>query len=237
MNTLSGFFFPPKCVFCGRALAIGGPIDICGGCAGELPYFPGGRLFENSAAGNAACDRIVCALRYAGPVRAALAGFKFRNRREYGLTLAALLCERLAREESGREYDYAACVPLTRRRARERGYNQSAVLAGHVARHLGLRCEGGLLIRDEQALRQSALRRHERRANASRAFRVNESRAHAINAARPAASHSINSLPLCGDRILLVDDVATSMATINACAAALKAAGAADVTGAVLASR
>jgi predicted amidophosphoribosyltransferase len=119
-------------------------------------------------------------------------------------------------------FDLVACVPLSRSRARERGYNQAAVVAAGVAKYFEVPFAGRLLLRDEQALRQSSLRLAERRANASAAFRITAADAFAR--------------ALSGKRVLLVDDIATSLSTLNACAAALKGHGAACVIGAVVAS-
>jgi len=223
---LQDFIFPKKCVFCGEALSVGAPIGICGGCTVKIPYFTGDFLFENNGASKSGtCDRIVCVMNYSGFVRRAVSGFKFHDHREYGYTFAALICEKLARTVDARAYDLAACVPLNRARLRERGYNQAAVLAKYAARYFGLPYARGLLVREGQALRQSTLRRGERQANVKGAFRLD------IKKARKYNKNAIS-----GARIILIDDIATSMATINACAAALKANGASEVTGAVLAS-
>jgi len=138
------------------------------------------------------------------------------------MTLAALLCERLERAEDVRSFDFITCVPLSRGRLRERGYNQAAVLAGYTAQYFGVPFEGGVLARGENALRQSTLRRGERFANARAAYIINK---------------ETPRERLAGARIILVDDVATSMSTVNACASALKAHGASEVVGAVVAAR
>ena len=245
--------FPKKCVFCEKALDMGAPICICGGCAALLPYYAGEYLFESGGASaaningdaklanisggaklanadsaasvsNAAkyCDRIVCALIYTGFVKSAVSKYKFYDRRDFGITFAALLCEKIASVGAPRGFDLAACVPLSRARMRERGYNQAAIIARYAADYFGVPFERGLLVRDEHALRQSTLRRGERRRNVQSAFWTDETRR--------------DKCRLAGARVLLIDDVATSMSTLNACAAALKASGAADVTGAVLAA-
>ena len=191
---------------------------------------------SNSAghSGGKVCDRILCALKYDGAVRKTLSRYKFYGRGEYGLTLAALLCERVVGTEAERvdEYDLVTCVPLTHKRMRERGYNQAAILAYYTAQSLSLAFAGDLLSRDEGALRQSTLQRSERYKNAQTTFHINEQTAHAL----ASTNAPLHTAPLSGMHILLVDDIATSMSTLNACAAVLKAAGAHEVIGAVLAS-
>jgi len=237
LSSLVYFLFPKKCVFCGAVLDADAPINICDKCAGDIPFYAGKYLFESGnrgAHGRKLCDRAVCALNYTGHVKRAIARYKFYERKEYGITFAALLCEKLLRVEKGRKYDFAVCVPLSRKRMRERGYNQAAVIARHAAEFFGCPFYDDLLARDEHALRQSTLKRGERYKNVQSAFWVDETAARKL----PLADNSPPScnLPIAGARILLIDDVATSLSTLNACAAALKAAGAAEVVGAVVAA-
>jgi len=249
--SLSRFLFPKKCIFCGCPLSIGEDIDICGVCAVRIPYFAGKYLFDGGNSGNGDsgkyCDRIVCALQYTDFVRKTISGYKFHDRIEFGQSLAALLCERILRvenfnspiDEIREAFDFVTCVPMSRGRLRERGYNQAAILAGHTARYLGLPFERKLLAREDDTLRQSALRRVERYANVRSAFRVDGEkarRAYSRITAADAQSGGALEAALGGARIILIDDIATSMTTINACATALKERGAAMVLGAVLAA-
>jgi len=251
----SDFIFPKKCVFCGDAMPVGAPISICGGCSTKIPYFAGEFLFENTGPSKAGtCDRVVCVMEYSGFVKKAISGFKFHDRREYGRTLAALICDKLSGIPRIDGYGFATCVPLSRERLKERGYNQAEVLAKFTARYFSLPCECRLLIREGQALRQSTLRRGERQSNVKKAFRLDMVKAQKLVAqiqggggsaqggggpaqgvdgqAQAATGYGI----LSSQKIILIDDIATSLATINACAATLKASGASEVLGAVLAS-
>jgi ComF family protein len=99
-------------------------------------------------------------------------------------------------------------VPLSARRERERGFNQSARLADAIAAHLGLDAWHDVLVRTHFASSQTRLTPEERLRNVSGAFRV---------AGDPAR--------LRGTHLVLVDDVVTTAATLNACAAALFAGG------------
>ncbi|MDR1061359.1 MAG: hypothetical protein LBL83_09180 [Clostridiales bacterium] len=126
-------------------------------------------------------------------------------------------------DAAGGLFDIVACVPLSRARARERGYNQAEVMARHVAEYFGRPFAGRLLRRRPEALRQSGLQRRERLPNARSAFAADMAEAEKAG--------------LGGKRVLLVDDIATTLSTLHACARELKAAGAARVIGAVAASR
>lgn len=108
--------------------------------------------------------------------------------------------------------DLLVPVPLSRERRRERGFNQSELMARRLARLAGLRCYPAALIRRRETWSQAGLSREERERNVRGAFHVPD-------------PHRIN-----GRRILLLDDVLTTGATVAACAAALKKAGAATVS-------
>jgi ComF family protein len=100
-------------------------------------------------------------------------------------------------------------VPLSPKRERERGFNQSSRLADAMSTHLAVNVWHDALIRDHFTSSQTRLTPEERLRNVSGAFRV---------AGDPAR--------LRGAHLLLVDDVVTTAATLNACAAALFAGGA-----------
>ncbi len=100
-------------------------------------------------------------------------------------------------------------VPLSRSRQRERGYNQSVELARVVAERWGIPMRTDLIERSRATVTQTRLTPGERRRNVSGAFRALADRA-----------------SLRGQHFVLVDDVVTTAATLNACAAALHAGGA-----------
>jgi len=136
-----------------------------------------------------------------GSLRAIIHAFKYGGHRSLARPLAERM--RAAGATLVAESRAAIPVPLHRSRRRSRGFNQ----AGDLARHLGLPVAHALVrIRDTST--QTALPAEERRANVASAFRP----------ARSAAA-------LRGATVLLVDDVRTTGATLDACAAALKEAG------------
>ena len=106
-------------------------------------------------------------------------------------------------------------VPLHSRRIRHRGYNQSLLLARELAKLTGLDLDEELLVRIKDTPPQVGASRPQRRGNVEGSFRCQRD--------------------VAGRALILVDDVATTGSTLSACAAALRAAGAATVWGLVLA--
>jgi len=129
--------------------------------------------------------------------------------------LAELLSDYL--ESNSLPGEALLCVPLHPRRLRERGYNQSGLLARELGKRIGMPVIEDCLIRVKQAQPQvRAVDVAERRRNVADAFVCRDER-------------------ISGKQIILIDDVCTSGATLESCAAALKSKGAASVWGLTLA--
>ena len=148
-----------------------------------------------------------------GTIRQAVHGLKYSNLRALAPVLGALLADYL--EGVAPSADVLVPVPLHSRRLRQRGYNQAELLAQEVGRHLGTSVAPKGLARVKHSQPQArAENRLERRANVAEAFLAVER--------------------FDGRRVLLVDDVCTTGATLEACASAMRQAGAREVWGATL---
>ena len=161
-------------------------------------------MLIDEADADAPHDAAACV--YGGPVADALHRLKYQGRLEVAPALVSLL-EPRAHALSGRA-DVVACVPLAPSRLRERGYNQSALLAGPVAALVGARFAPHALSRPRAGLGQVGAGRAERTRQLEGAFR-----------ARGVA----------GLRVLVVDDVRTTGATFTEARRALIEAGASAV--------
>jgi ComF family protein len=150
-----------------------------------------------------------------GLIRRAIHELKYRNLRALVPSLAELMHDYI--KESPVPGEALVPVPLHRKRIRERGYNQSALLARELGRLSGLPVVEDCLIRHSytppQARSASVSERHD---NVANAFACRDGRFQ-------------------GKRVILIDDVSTSGATLDACARVLKSAGAAAVWGLVIA--
>jgi ComF family protein len=214
--------FPPRCLGCGRRGEA-----LCPSCWQGLPrlqppWCPRCSRPERSGGRCPSCRRAAAALAgvraaclYAGAVRLAIQRLKYAQERHLAAPLAALLVECLARRPLA--VDALVPVPLDAGRARARGYNHAALLAAPVAEALGVPLGEGWLERTRATRPQVGLSARERRANVRGAFACRA----------PGA--------VAGRRLLVVDDVMTTGATLEACAEALVAAGAARVWGLVVA--
>ncbi len=217
---LLDLIYPPRCLVCERH----GRPPLCGECAAHFVPVPEpvcavcGRPVEPEApcrlcagppAGGWGFSSARAAAIYQGPLRHAIHRFKYGCSESLGEPLGAFLANRLAADGLlAHPVDVALPVPIHPARERQRGFNQALLLAAPVAAMLGVPLETGALVRVRKTPPQVGLSPDARRRNLRDAFAV------------PGPAR------VAGRRVLLVDDVFTTGATVCACAQALKAAGA-----------
>jgi ComF family protein len=220
--------FPPRCVGCGRRGSVFCPTcivsvrapaaQVCAHCGEPLPSDAGGAepvgLCARCQVGPPGpLTGLRVAARYEDRLRRAILALKYHRQRRVAESLGDLLAETghglLA------SVDLVIPVPLHARRQRERGFNQAELLARRCAARLGLPMRSDLLVRVRATPPQVRLAMAARHANVAGAF--------AATLGAPVA--------LGERRVLLVDDVCTSGATLTATAGALRASGAATVWG------
>jgi competence protein ComFC len=143
------------------------------------------------------------AVAFTGRARDVVLGFKYKNRRSVGRHLAGLVVNRIVANGDHRGLDLVTWAPTGAARRRERGFDQGELIARHVARQLGVPC---------RRLLERSRRHSEAQTGRSRAERLHG----AGFVARPG---------LGGRRVLVVDDVVTTGATLQGAAAALRRAG------------
>jgi ComF family protein len=218
--------YPRNCIRCG-GLSPDPMKHICWDCLSDTPKVdpPFCALCGDPVAGDIQHDytcfacaretpafiRARSAVRYEGAVGEALRALKYDNAMWVVEDLSRILFACVQAEYSGVEFDIITSVPLFPPRCRARGFNQSALLGRSLGNRLTVPFKEGLLRRVRSTVTQTGLTAPQRAANVCGAFRVGLF-------ARPA-----------GLKILLVDDVMTTGATVNACAKALKQGGAASV--------
>lgn len=237
LRSAAGFalnmLLPPRCLSCGETVArTGGHASaqtgalcaacwpnlhyitppFCAGCGFPFAYDPGpGVLCGACIRETPPFDRARAVLRYDDASRGLVIAFKHGDRTDaspaYGRWMARAGADLLE------QADLVVPVPLHRSRLLKRRYNQSAMLALAIGRESGASVIPDLLVRTRKTPSQTGLGSAQRRRNVRGAFAVRDSRRRLVK----------------GRRVVLVDDVYTTGATVFACARALRRAGAAGV--------
>lgn len=208
LDWLLDLLFPPKCPFCGKLLEKGAL--LCPDCQRDLPWLSG-REAETRVELTKGC---VSALRYQDRVRSAVHAYKFHGRSARSVPFGVLVAQ--AVRDQGLTADLVSWPSLSKKRLRQRGYDQAELLAREVGKRLGLPVFRTLDKADRPA--QSGLEGEAaRRANLLGAY----------TALAPGR--------FAGKTILLIDDVVTTGATLSECAKTLRLAGAGEVLCATLA--
>lgn len=210
ISGLLDLLFPPKCAFCRRLVKSNNNL-LCPACRANLPYT------EDGDAQHGDFFRLcVSALYYEDTVRQALLRYKFQGSSGYAGTFGRLLADCIRANLRG-QYDLISWVPLSRERLRERGYDQAMLLAQAAALELQ-DVAVSTLDKVRNAEKQSGVGSAEkRRANISGAYRVADAEL------------------IQGRRILLIDDIVTTGATLSECARTLLEGGASQVVCATVA--
>jgi ComF family protein len=179
----------PKCRKCGRPLVSDVSIT-CGDCLKDEPAFIRARSFGI----------------YDGALKKAINLFKYHNVKRLSSPLSGIMLRKMMPR-----VETVVPVPLYGKRLRQRGFNQSALIAGHMASHIGAEPMIGNLVKVRDTMPQVGLSSAERRKNIRNAFEIR------------------NREQVRNKSILLVDDVITTGATAGECSRVLKETGAQEV--------
>ncbi len=177
------------CPVCGDFL---GKLITCQKCQKDKPYF----------------DLLHSWGEYSGVLKNVIRKFKFGH----GLGLTRFLSDPSIKfiRSWGIKVDFIIPVPLSNSRLRDRGYNQSALMASSISRGLQIEIKQNALTRIRETRTQVGLTSKERKENVFSAFNADSTKIH-------------------NKSVLLVDDIATTGSTLNECARALKGSGAKEV--------
>lgn len=212
-------FFPKRCLACDKGLSEGQVVSFCRPCRQNIrlirePYCTVcGKPFEKSAGKSHLCSycinhtwhfaRARGVLCYQGPIAAAVKLFKYSSKM-YGLETFTVLIREYRWDHPIPEPDLILPVPLHPKRLRQRGFNQALVLSRNFFPEYKKIIDPFVLERHQSTQPQTGLSAAARRRNVRNAFRVKN----------PGKVHN--------KKILLVDDVFTTGATVNECARVLK---------------
>jgi ComF family protein len=216
--------YPRNCQFCATPLSEADRGVVCASCLGTVRWIEPpfcqqcASPFSGKVADTFVCgycqdlrfsfERAVCACRAEGIVRDSIHRFKYKREMYFGPHLADWLLHAARQWIEWGEVDAIVPVPLHPRKKREREFNQAEYLADALSRAFGVGVLTGQLRRVKDTVTQTALDAEERAANLRGAFAVRRAGMFA------------------GHRLVLVDDVFTTGATMDSCAKVLRVAGA-----------
>lgn len=214
--------FPNLCNGCGTAL-YGGEKQLCTGCLNDLPYtdfhlFPDNRVAKQLW-GRVEISSAIAMLYFkkANRVQNIMHQLKYRHKTDLGIFMGRLLGARLLKNNDFSTADWLVPVPLHPARQKKRGYNQSQLICAGASEILSIPVSSNNLIRALETTSQTKKSRYMRYENMQSVFLV------------------VNSESYLNKHLILIDDVITTGATLEACAISLLEAGAAKVSIAALA--
>jgi ComF family protein len=228
LNDVSDVIFPPQCLGCAEILYPQRGHLFCPACEEKIRFITGdicpvcGTIFPNSPAQSHLCGNCMENKTYYSCARAvvsyetiilnAIHQFKYGSNISVGALLASLMADFSFPDVDFSDHSLIIPVPLHIKRLRQRGFNQSLILAHALAKKWQIPVNFSLLRRQKFTLTQTGLNKAERKQNINGAFEISDKKI------------------IAGKNIILVDDVYTTGATINECAKTLIKAGAQKVT-------
>ena len=228
LNAGLSFFYPEICQTCGIERATSAQGYVCAKCRAQVRWIQPpfcsccGLPFEGAITTAFDCGNCRDLEPQFSSARAAVVArdqildvihrYKYQRALWFEPFLAELLIQAAGPQLAGQHWDWIVPVPLHPTKQRQREFNQAQRLAVRLSKATRIPVHNRLVRRVIATRTQTQLNRHERQANVRRAFALR------------------NGVRLNGERIVLVDDVLTTGATTSACAGALRAAGAGELS-------
>lgn len=190
---LVSIFFPERCPYCRKVIK---PCEIaCEECVEKLPNL----TFLKIIVGE---HRVFAAVPYKDKYKTAILNLKANKKKQYAYQLAKLMAKRLSSEIDTSEIDVITFVPLHEDTLKERGFNQSELLAKYIGEILDIPCTK-LLIKTRKTKPQHELKADKREKNVEGAFKCTDKKL------------------VKGRKILIIDDIVTTGFTLSECAKVL----------------
>ena len=197
-----------NCILCNRRFErtpdckIFPGFGVCGKCLASVKFSDYGG-FE----GISYVDYIISPLYYTPIIKSAMASFKFGRQRAFATFFADCIIQYVNKNGGIDDADAIVSVPLSKKRIASRGFNQSELVADIISKYYKLPYYKDCLVKVKDIPKQSKLNRLQRITNVYGAFKA------------------VNPALLDGKTVVLIDDIATTGSTMNACAKELKACG------------
>ena len=223
MNHVLGMLYPRRCPICGKILEEK-KHSVCKSCRPKVQLIKSpfclkcGKPLANPEKEYCGdCERYShfftegrAAFPYTGSIKKSLLNMKLHNRRTYSNFFAGAMAAKFQRYEKEWNIDLICPIPLYKKKRRYRGFNQAELLAFPIGKMFQIPVVPDLLVKVQETSDQKELNRKSRQKNLKKAFKI--------------GPYDVKLR-----RILLVDDVYTTGSTMDAAAAVLKEAGAAEI--------
>ncbi|MDD6488873.1 MAG: ComF family protein [Clostridia bacterium] len=198
VNFILSLLFPPKCPYCSKNISRN--LAECPVCKAQFPKYPQIKTIPSG-------EICIAPFFYDTSVRSAIINYKFKGRKFNAKSLALAVSKTVEDIYKDMDFEVVSCVPLSAERLRERGFNQSEIIAEKVAEHFKKPYQQ-LLRKTKNNSEQHSLSAKEREKNVIGVYSV------------------IDEQKVSGKKILLIDDVATTGNTLSECCRTLRNSGA-----------
>lgn len=199
--TVSNLIYPQTCGICGKIA----PNSLCKKCEIELKkqldinIINQGKEIEDKY-----FNEIMYIFKYEGQIRKLIIDYKFNEKSYIYLTFINFLLKNKKIFENIKNYDTIIPVPISKKRLKTRGYNQSLLLATEIAEQTNLELVNNCLIKTKNIIEQSKLNKEDRRKNIQGVYELK------------------NKKIIEDKKILLIDDIYTTGSTVNECSKILR---------------
>lgn len=198
---LFNLIYPPKCGICGKLNSN----FLCNKCQRQLEAQSKFKI-EKISNGNYYFEEHLYIFEYQGMIRKVILNYKFNEKSYLYKTIVNFLLKNKKFFQNLKSYDTIIPVPISKVRKKERGYNQSELIAEEIAKCLSMEYNNQSLFKVKNIIEQSKLNREERQKNIQGVYELR------------------NQEMLQGKKILLIDDIYTTGSTVNECSKILRKA-------------
>ena len=193
--------FPQVCGICGKPSGN----SLCKKCEILLERQSKFEIYENDSLENYFHEHLYF-FKYDGIIRKIILNYKFNDKAYLYRTISNFLIKNKEFCEKVKSYDIIMPVPISKKRFKERGYNQSLLIAKYIAQNLKIDLENNCLYKHKNIIEQSKLNKEDRQHNIQGVYTLK------------------NGSILTNKSILLIDDIYTTGSTVNECSRVLQQA-------------
>lgn len=194
-------FFPPICGICGKLNKDG----LCNKCKIQLEKVAENDILKQDLE-DMYIKELIYIFKYEGIIRKVILDYKFHEKPYIYVCFVNFVLKNEKIFEKLQSYDTIIPVPISKKRMKERGYNQSLLIAKKLSREVKIPLQVNCLLKTKNIIEQSKLNKEQRKQNIQNVYELK------------------NGEILNNKRILLIDDIYTTGSTVNECAKILQQA-------------